>query len=119
MKLVNNLALGSFMATIAEAVVLGEAVGIEKSVVLDILASGAGNSMVLNAKREKLLKEDFSTQFSSALIYKDLHYLQDLSRTIKRPLFTAGAVKELYGMTFSRNIDKMDFSAIYRIMKEY
>ncbi|MCX7965063.1 MAG: NAD(P)-dependent oxidoreductase, partial [Syntrophorhabdaceae bacterium] len=66
MKLVNNLILGTFMAVISEAVVLGEAVGVDKKMVLDILASGAGNSGVMNAKKEKLLKEDFSTHFSSA-----------------------------------------------------
>lgn len=54
---------------------------------LVILSAGAGNSMILNAKKEKFLKEDFSTQFSSALVYKDLHYLQDLAVTLKRPLF--------------------------------
>ncbi|MCL5422054.1 MAG: NAD(P)-dependent oxidoreductase, partial [Nitrospirae bacterium] len=64
MKLINNLALGSFMATLAEAVVFGEKAGIEKAKVLDILAAGAGNSAVLNAKREKLTKEDFSTHFT-------------------------------------------------------
>jgi 3-hydroxyisobutyrate dehydrogenase len=119
MKLVNNLALGSFMATIAETVSLGESIGIDRVKVLDILAVGAGNSMVLNAKREKLINEDFSTHFSSALIYKDLHYLQDLARSLKRPLFTAGIVKELYGMTYSRNIENMDFSAVYKIIAEY
>ncbi len=118
MKLINNLALGSFMATLAEAVVFGEKAGIEKAKVLDILAAGAGNSAVLNAKREKLLKEDFSTHFSSSLIYKDLHYLQDLARSLKRPLFTGSVAKELFGMTFSRHLDSLDFSGIYRILKE-
>ena len=79
MKLVNNLVLGSFMATIAEAVIFGEAIGIDKGKVIEILAAGAANSGVLNAKRDKLLKEDFSPQFSSSLIYKDLEYLQELS----------------------------------------
>ncbi len=118
MKLINNLALGSFMATLAEAVAFGEHAGIEKSKVLDILASGAGNSMVLNAKKEKLLREDFSVHFSSALIYKDLHYLQDLARTMKRPLFTGSIAKELFGLTFGRGLETMDFSAIYTILKE-
>jgi 3-hydroxyisobutyrate dehydrogenase len=119
MKLVNNLLLGTFMAAIAEALVFGEEIGVERGKLLDILASGAGNSGVLNAKREMLLKEDFSAQFSSALIYKDLHYLQDLANLSKRPLFTCAVVKELYGMTFSKDMDKLDFSAIYKILKEY
>jgi 3-hydroxyisobutyrate dehydrogenase len=79
----------------------------------------SGNSGVLNAKMEKLLREDFSAQFSSALIYKDLHYLQDLAKTWHRPLFTGAVVKELYGMTFSKDMDKLDFSALYKLLKEY
>lgn len=118
MKLVNNLILGSFMAAIAEAVVLGEAAGMEKSTVLDILAAGAGASGVLSAKRDKLLGEDFSAQFQSALIYKDLHYLQDLAFRLKKPLFLASAVKEMYGLTYSRGEEKLDFSALYRALKE-
>lgn len=119
MKLVNNLILGTFMATIAEALAFGEAAGVEKSEVLDVLAAGAGSSGVLNAKRDKLAKEDFSPQFQSALIYKDLHYLVDLAFDLKRPLFTGSVVKELYGMTFSRGEEKLDFSALCKILKEY
>ena len=119
MKLINNLALGSFMATIAEAAAIGEDAGIGKARVLEILASGAGNSAVLNAKREKLLREDFSTHFSSALMYKDLHYLQDLARTLKRPLFTGSVIKELFGMTFAKKLDGLDLSAIYSVIREF
>ncbi|VVB70773.1 3-sulfolactaldehyde reductase [uncultured archaeon] len=118
MKLVNNLVLGNFMATIAEAVVMGEKIGLEKETVMYILASGAGNSGVLSAKRQKLLTEDFSAHFSAALIYKDLHYLQDLAMESKRPLFTPAMTKELYAMMFSKNMDKLDFSAVYRLLKE-
>jgi len=117
MKLVNNLVLGSFMLTLAEAIALGEKIGIEKEQVINILLSGAGNSMILNAKKEKLLKEDFSPHFSSALIYKDLHYLQDLAKSLKAPLFTGSAVKEVFAMTFSHKISDEDFSAVYKIFK--
>jgi len=117
MKLINNLVLGSFMATLAEAIALGEKAGIEKEKVIDILLSGAGNSTVLNAKKEKLLKEDFSTHFSSSLIYKDLHYLQDLARSLRSPLFTGSITKELFGMTFSEGISELDFSGIYKIFR--
>ncbi len=119
MKLINNLVLGAFMTALAEAVALGEKTGIDKAAVINILSAGAGNSMVLNAKKEKLLKEDFSTQFSSALIYKDLHYLQDLARSMKVPLFTGSVTKELFGMTFAKGIADLDLSGVYKILKEY
>ncbi len=118
MKLINNLALGSFMATIAEALSLGEDIGIEKEEILEILSAGGGNSLVLNAKKNKLLTEDFSTHFSSALIYKDLHCLQDLAYEQKKTLFTGAVVKELYARTFEEGIAQEDFSAIYKIFKK-
>ena len=119
MKLINNMVLGAFMTALAEAVVFGEDTGINKETVLDILSAGAGNSAVLNAKKEKILKEDFSPHFSSGLIYKDLHYMQDLARSMKRPLFTGSLAKEIFGMTFAKKIDSLDLSGVYHIMKEY
>jgi 3-hydroxyisobutyrate dehydrogenase len=117
MKLVNNLLLGTFMAAIAEALVLGEGAGLSKKLILDILQEGAGQSMVLNAKREKLLKNDFSPQFSAALIHKDLHYLQDLAKSVKKPAFLGSLAKELYGMTYNKNQDQSDFSVLYQLLK--
>jgi 3-hydroxyisobutyrate dehydrogenase len=119
MKLVNNMVLGTLMATGAEAVALGEAAGVSREMVVNIILSGAGNSMVLNGKRDMLIREDFPTQFSSALIYKDLHYLQDLAKSLKRPLFTGSATKELYAMTFSKGIAAEDFSAIYKVFRQW
>ena len=119
MKLISNLCLASFMASIAEALAFGEEVGVSKNDIIEILANGGGNSAILNAKRDKFLNNDFTPQFSSAMMYKDLHYLQDLSRSLKRPLFTASVIKELYGATFSKKIENLDFCAIYNIMKEF
>lgn len=118
MKLINNLTLGSFMATIAEALSIGEEIGIEKKEILEILSVGGGNSLVLNAKKTKLLEEDFSTHFSSALIYKDLHCLQDLVYEHKKTLFTGAVIKELYARTFEEGIAQEDFSAIYKLFKK-
>lgn len=118
MKLINNLALGSFMATIAEALSFGEKIGIEKKEVLEILSVGGGKSLVLDAKKNKLMEEDFSTHFSNALIYKDLQCLQDLAYELKKPLFTGATIKELYARTFEEDIDQEDFSAIYKLFKK-
>jgi 3-hydroxyisobutyrate dehydrogenase len=118
MKLINNLALGNFMATLAEALSFGEEVGIAKKTVLDILANGGGQSLVLNAKSAKLQAEDWSTHFSSALIYKDLHCLQDLAYRLQKPLFTGAVAKELFGKTMNEGFGQEDFSAVYKLFKK-
>jgi len=118
MKLINNLVLGSFMATIAEALSLGEVVGIAKQDILEILSAGAGNSLVLNAKKQKLLDEDFSTHFSNALMYKDIQLVQELAFEQKKPLFTGAVTKELFARTFEEGMDQEDFSSIYRLFRK-
>jgi 3-hydroxyisobutyrate dehydrogenase len=118
MKLVNNFVLGSFMSTIAEAVVLGEDAGVDKPTVLDILSAGAGNSALLNAKKEKLKNDDYSPHFSIAMIHKDLHYLEDMAKSLNRPLFNAIVAKELYDKAIPSKMENLDFSAVYKILKE-
>jgi 3-hydroxyisobutyrate dehydrogenase len=118
MKLVTNFVLGSFMATISEALVLGEDTGVDKKTILDILSAGAGNSMILNAKKEKLLSEDFSPHFSVAMISKDLGYVEALAKSQKRPLYSSVVAKELYDRAISDKMETLDFSAIYKVIKE-
>ncbi|WP_321313245.1 NAD(P)-dependent oxidoreductase [Halarcobacter sp.] len=118
MKLINNLCLGSFMATIAECTALGEACDIEKSSLLEILGVGGGQSLVLKAKTQKLLEEDFSAHFSNNAIYKDLHTLQDLAYSLNQPLFTASVPKELFGKMKKDGKGEEDFCSIYQLFKD-
>jgi len=117
MKLINNLCLGSFMATIAECTALGEACNIDKSKLLQILGVGGGQSLVLKAKAQKLIQEDFSAHFSNNAICKDLHILQDLAYSINQPLYTATITKELFTRMKKEGKGKEDFCSIYQLFK--
>ncbi|MDD2384555.1 MAG: NAD(P)-dependent oxidoreductase [Sulfurospirillaceae bacterium] len=117
MKLINNLCLGSFMATIAECTSLGVACGIDKTQLLDILGVGGGKSLVLAAKTQKLINEDYSPHFSNAAINKDLHCLQDLAYSMNRPLYTASVVKELYSKMRMMGKGEEDICSIYQLFK--
>ncbi len=118
MKLINNLCLGSFMATIAECTALGEICDIDKTKLLEILGVGGGESLVLKAKTQKLIEEDFSPHFSNNAIYKDLHTLQDLAYSKKQPLYTASIVKELFGKMKKDGKGEEDFCSIYQLFKD-
>ena len=117
MKLIHNLALGGFMAILGEAVAFAESVGIDKATVLDILDVGGGKSLVLSGKKEKMLNNDFSTHFSTSLIYKDLHCLQDLAYSKQRPLYTAAVTKEIFARAMAEGLGDLDFSAAYTVFK--
>ena len=115
MKLVNNLVLAGLMAQIAEATAFAEAAGMDRTTALDILAAGAGQSMVLNAKRAKLESGDFSPHFTTSLMLKDLHILQDLAYAEGRPLFTGALPRELFALAVAEGMEALDFSSVYRL----
>ncbi|UTJ06295.1 NAD(P)-dependent oxidoreductase [Arcobacter roscoffensis] len=117
MKLINNLCLGSFMATIAECTSLAQDCDIDKSKALDILGVGGGTSLVLNAKKQKLIDEDFSAHFSNDAINKDLHLLQDLAYSMQKPLYSAAMPKELFSKMKMMGKGDEDFSSIYQLFK--
>ncbi|RXK12752.1 6-phosphogluconate dehydrogenase [Halarcobacter mediterraneus] len=118
MKLINNLCLGSFMATIAECTALGDACDISRDKLLEILGVGGGQSLVLKAKTQKLLEEDYSPHFSNNAIYKDLHTLQDLAYSLNQPLFTAAVPKELFGKMKKDGKGEEDFCSIVQLFKD-
>jgi len=114
-KLINNIVLGGIMDLLAEAAALAERVGIGKELMMEILNTGAGRSYILDVKRKKLLEEDFSPHFTVDLIYKDLHYAQDLIKDVGSFSFTTAALKETYALARSRGLGDLDFSAVMKL----
>lgn len=117
MKLACNLVLATTLAGIADAAGIAEAAGIPREEALEIIGAGPGNGAVLTSKIDKVLQEDYSPHFSAALLYKDLHYLQDLARMLRRPLFTAAAVKELFALAYVHGVEEQDVSVIFPILR--
>jgi len=118
MKLINNLVLGAFMTVLGEALSYGEAAGLSRTMVLDILAAGAGNSAVLTAKKEKLLYEDFQPHFSVALIHKDLNYLKELVADLGVSHTLLDPVMNIFNEAMKKDAACLDFSSVYKILKE-
>lgn len=118
LKLINNFVLGTFMAALGEAIALGEKAGIPKEELIEVLENGAGNSVVLKAKKAKLLNEDYSTHFSTKNLVKDLSYAYDLAISSRKTVPLNVLVKELYRLAFERNLEELDFSVIYKLLKE-
>lgn len=117
MKLINNHLLGTFMAAIAEAITLSERAGISREQAIVILSAGAGNSAVFNAKREKLLNDEYSPHFSAALIQKDLGYLLELAEEIGMEALLARTSRSLYDRTASDKPHEIDFSAVIKYLQ--
>jgi 3-hydroxyisobutyrate dehydrogenase len=119
MKLINNLVLGSFMSAICEALAVGEKLGFQRELIIEVLKNGAGNSTILSAKEEKLKNNDFSPHFSVSLIKKDLDYLFDI---LKEKFYSDNlpfnCVRSAFGTAKLYGLSQLDFSSIYIFYKK-
>jgi len=118
MKLINNAVLGSFFNVLCEAFIFAKKAGIDEKLALKVLENGAGKSMVLDAKKEKLLNKDYSTHFSTGLIHKDLTYALDVANKLGVVSQFTAISREYYNSAKSNNLTDMDFSAVFEIFKK-
>nr|WP_269528367.1 NAD-binding protein [Anoxybacillus tepidamans] len=116
MKLVVNLMLAHAMAAFAEAVTLGEALGLDKENVVHTLLNGPTAAPFLNGKKEKILHNHFATEFPLEHMQKDLQLMSQSAYENNISLPITNTIKEIYGLAKQHGLHKEDFSAIYRFL---
>ena len=113
MKMVVNVLLGDAMAAFAEAMVLGEGLGLSRKVLLESLLATPAVAPFLALKREKIETGNYEPEFPLRWQQKDLHlacvsaYESDVAMPV------TNAVKELYRLAMRAGHATQDFSAIY------
>ena len=113
LKLVNNLVMALSMYGVAEGLVLGEALGISKEKVLDLLDGSPIAAPMTGLKKSKILKDDYSVEFPLQWLQKDLHLAALTAYENNLSLPGTNAVKEVYAMARAAGMGELDFTAIY------
>jgi 3-hydroxyisobutyrate dehydrogenase len=118
MKLVVNTVLGVSMQAIAEAVALGEKLGIERTLLLDVLSRTA---VIAPAHHDKLLRaarNDYSAQFAISLMNKDFHLIMDRAEALRVPMPTAAAAFQMNVARAAKFPDE-DYSGVIAQMEDW
>lgn len=112
MKMVVNVLLGNAMAAFAEAMALGEGLGISRRALFDSLLGTPAVAPFLASKRKKIESGDFEAEFPLRWQQKDL-YLASVSAFesgVAIPI--TNVAKELYLLAMRAGHATEDFSAI-------
>jgi 3-hydroxyisobutyrate dehydrogenase-like beta-hydroxyacid dehydrogenase len=117
MKLVVNTVLGVSMQAIAEAVALGERLGIERSRLLDVLSRTAVIAPAQQYKLPRAAREDYSAQFAASLMNKDFHLIIEQAAALHVPMPTAAAAFQMNLTQTARHPDE-DYSGVIAQMEE-
>jgi 3-hydroxyisobutyrate dehydrogenase-like beta-hydroxyacid dehydrogenase len=76
-KLAINLMIAGLAQLMSEALVLGEAAGVGRADLLEVMGSSAAGAPFVKYKTEPLLRDDFSATFTTALMEKDIDLVLD------------------------------------------
>jgi len=117
MKMVVNLMLGGAMTAFAEALSLGEALGISKETLFNTLLGGPVAAPFLSAKRQKITNGDYEADFPLRWMHKDLQLVAATGYENNLALPVTNSVKELFALAKSSGLGDKDFSAVYAFLQ--
>lgn len=111
-KACNQVVVASTVTGIAEALVLGDAWGLDRSRLLQILGGGLADSEVLHQKHDRWVNSDFTGGGSAANQLKDLRFAAETAaaKGLKLPL--SDTLKGLFAQMISDGHGALDHSAV-------
>ena len=113
MKMVVNVLLGNAMVAFAEAMALGQGLGISRDVLFDSLLGTPAVAPFLASKRKKIETGNYEAEFPLRWQQKDLHLASVSAFESGVAMPVTNAAKELYRLAMMEGHALQDFSAIY------
>jgi 3-hydroxyisobutyrate dehydrogenase-like beta-hydroxyacid dehydrogenase len=116
LKMVVNLLLAQGMLAFAEGMVLGQALGLDRELLFQVLLGGPVASPFTASKREKIEGGEYEADFPLRWLHKDLQMAGIAAYEHGVVLPATSLAKEVYGLAARLGMADLDFSAIYRLL---
>jgi 3-hydroxyisobutyrate dehydrogenase-like beta-hydroxyacid dehydrogenase len=112
MKLALNVLVGGTTQLLAEALVLGEAYGLGREQMLDVIGASVVGSPFVKYKAGPLAAGDYTTTFSASLMHKDLRLVVECSNRAGVPVPVTALVQQLLQACIGSGMGDLDFSVL-------
>jgi 3-hydroxyisobutyrate dehydrogenase-like beta-hydroxyacid dehydrogenase len=118
-KLALNLMIGGTAQLMAEALVLAEKYGIDRAKMLEVMGGSAVGSPFVKYKTEPLVADDYTSTFSSSLLFKDLALALEAGHQVATPLPVTALTQQLVQGCMAMGMADDDFMALFpRLRRE-
>ena len=112
-KLAMNLMIAGLAQLMSEALVLGEAAGVSRASLLEVMGNSAVGAPFVKYKTEPLLRDDFSATFTTALMEKDVDLVLAVAEEVGVELPLAGELKALLLSAIEAGYAEDDFMSLF------
>lgn len=118
-KLAHNTIVGINAIGLMEGMSMAAKAGLDPEKFLEIVTSGGANSRQAELKGHKIINRDFSNQFSTALMLKDLLLAQRLTGDFQLPAPMLHAATSVFQMGLSKGLGEQDLSSVIQCYEEW
>jgi 3-hydroxyisobutyrate dehydrogenase/2-hydroxy-3-oxopropionate reductase len=117
-KLTQNLILCNILGAFNEGLVLSTKAGVPPELMLEVLANSAAKSGLIEYKAPFVLRRDFSTNFSTKWMHKDIGLMLDHAAELNVPLPLTSLSRQLFQMAISSGYGDDDMCGTIRVLEE-
>src|SRR5919201_2007269 len=111
-KLVNNAVAAANAATLAQALLVADAQGLNLDALVDVMAAGSGASTMLTLKAGPMRAHDYTTLFKTEHMLKDVRLCLEEAQASNVPFPAAAAACDALAAAVARGHGADDFAAL-------
>ena len=117
-KLVNNAVAAVNAATVAQALVLGRAAGVDLDRLQEVMEAGSGASAMLSLKARAMREHDFTPLFKLEHMLKDVRLCLEQAEAACASFPLAQAAEEILEAGARQGLGQDDFAALVAVVEE-
>ena len=111
-KLINNAVAAANATTLAEALVVGRATGVDLDALLEVMGAGSGRSAMLELKAAAMIGHDYATLFKTDHMLKDVRLCLEEAQAARVPFPAAARARDALIAAGARGHGDDDFAAV-------
>ena len=116
-KIINNAVAATNLSTLAQALIVGRATGVDLEALVRVMGAGSGGSAMLEIKGRPLIEHDYSTLFKLEHMLKDVRLCLEEGQAAGVPFPAAAQTREILVAGVGRGLADADFTAILEVLE--
>lgn len=117
-KLTQNLILSNILQAFNEGMVLATKAGVDPALMLDILDNSAAKSGLISFKAPYVFRRDFTTNFSTRWMHKDIGLMLDSAQNLNVPLPLTGLTHQLFQLAIAKGVADDDMCSTIKVLED-
>lgn len=117
-KLSQNLILSNLLQAFNEGMVLATKAGVDPELMLDILDNSAARSGLVSFKAPYVFRRDFSTNFSTRWMHKDIGLMLETGNDLNVPLPLTSLTRQMFQMAIAKGVADEDMCSTIKVLEE-